>query len=62
METVAPRYVVISAGRNSRYNFPAQSFYDLRDEGIEVLSTNRDGTIIFRVQNGTIARERYQVN
>lgn len=62
METVAPRYVAISAGRSSRFDFPAQSFYDLRHEGIEVLSTNRDGTIIFRAENGTVAPVRYQVN
>ena len=62
MESVAPRFIAISAGRSSRYDFPAQSFYDLRHDGIEVLSTNRDGTISFKVQNGTIARSTYQVN
>ncbi len=62
IETVAPRYVAISAGRSSRYDFPAQSFYDLRHDGIEVLSTNRDGTISFSVKNGTITPGRYQVN
>jgi competence protein ComEC len=60
--TVAPEYIAISAGRNNPYNFPARSFYDLQQKGIEVLSTGRDGTITFTLKNGDIMISRYQVN
>jgi competence protein ComEC len=62
IKTVAPEYIAISAGRNNRFNFPAKSFYDLREKGIEVLSTGRDGTITFNLGNGEIMVSRYQVN
>jgi competence protein ComEC len=62
IKSVAPEYIAISAGRNNRFNFPAQSLYDLQKKGIEVLSTGRDGTITFNLVNGEITVSRYQVN
>ena len=62
IETVAPEYIAISAGRNNPYNFPSRSFYDLQQKGIKVLSTGRDGTITFTLKNGGIMISRYQVN
>jgi len=65
IRTVAPEYLVISAGRDNPFNFPAKSFYDLQQKGIEVLSTDRDGTITFEVKNvgsRKIFVSRYQVN
>ncbi len=62
IETVAPVYIAISAGRNSPFNFPAKSFYDLQQQGIRVFSTGRDGTITFKVEDEGIMVSRYQVN
>ena len=62
IDTVSPEYIAISAGRNNPFNFPAKSFYDLQEKGIEVLSTGRDGTINFTIENGEIMVSRYQVN
>jgi competence protein ComEC len=62
IETVAPEYIAISAGRNNQYNFPARSFYDLQQKGIKVLSTGRDGTITFTLKKDEIMVSRYQVN
>jgi len=62
IKRVAPEYIAISAGRNNRFNFPAQALYDLQKKGIEVLSTGRDGTITFNLVNGEITVSRYQVN
>jgi len=59
---VAPQYVVISAGRNNPFNFPAKSFIDLQQKGIKVLTTGKDGTITFKVANGEIEVSRYQIN
>ena len=60
--SVAPEYIVISAGRNNRFNLPAKSFYDLEKKGIKILSTGRDGTITFTMEKGEILVSRYQVN
>ena len=62
IETVAPEYIAISAGRNNPFNIPAKSFYALQKKGIKILSTGRDGTITFKVKNGEIMVSRYQVN
>jgi competence protein ComEC len=62
IRTVAPGYIAISAGRNNPFNFPAKFFYDLQQKGIEVLTTGRDGTITFNLENGEIMVSRYQVN
>jgi competence protein ComEC len=62
IKAVAPAYIAISAGRNNPFNFPAKSFFDLQEKGIEVLSTGRDGTITFTLDNGEITASRYQVN
>jgi competence protein ComEC len=60
--TVDPEFIAISAGRNNPFNFPAKSFYDLQQKGIEVLTTGKDGTITFTVEEGEIGVSRYQVN
>jgi beta-lactamase superfamily II metal-dependent hydrolase len=62
IETVAPEYIAISAGRNNPFNFPAKSFYDLQQKGIRVFSTGRDGTITFKIEDGEIMVSRYQIN
>jgi competence protein ComEC len=62
IESVAPEYVAISAGRNNHFNFPAKSFYDLQKKGIKILSTDKDGTITFNVKNGEIGANTYQVH
>lgn len=62
IRAVAPEFIAISAGRNNPFNFPAQSFLDLQQKGIEVLTTSRDGTITFIIENGRIMAHSYQVN
>jgi len=65
IRAVAPEYIAISAGRSSRFNLPDKSLYDLEQKGIKILSTNRDGTITFTVENkenNTLKVSRYQVN
>jgi competence protein ComEC len=62
IEMVAPDFIAISAGRNNPFNLPDKSFYDLRKKGIDVLTTGRDGTLTFTVEDNGIAASRYQVN
>lgn len=62
ISNVAPDYIAISAGRNNPFNFPAKSFQDLEQKGIEVLSTGSDGTITFYVEGGKLSVNSYQIN
>jgi len=62
IETVAPEYLAISAGRNNPFNLPTEPVYDLQQKGIKILSTGRDGTITFNIKNGKIMTSSYQVN
>jgi len=62
IETVAPKYIAISAGRNNPFNFPDKSFFDLQQKGIQVLTTGRDGTLTFTVEDKKTIMSRYQVN
>jgi beta-lactamase superfamily II metal-dependent hydrolase len=62
IETVAPQYIAISAGRNNPFNFPDKSFFELQKSGIQVLTTGRDGTLTFTVEGEKIMMSRYQVN
>jgi competence protein ComEC len=62
IENVDPEFIAISAGRNNPFNFPDESFYDLRKNGIEILSTGSDGTLTFTVVNYALNVSRYQIN
>ena len=62
IETVAPEYIVISAGRNNPFNFPDKSFFDLQQKGIQILTTGRDGTLSFTMEDKKTIMSRYQVN
>jgi competence protein ComEC len=62
IEAVAPNFIAISAGRNNPFNLPDKSFYELQKKGIRILTTGRDGTLTFTVENKTIATSRYQIN
>ena len=62
IETVAPEYLVISAGRNNPFNFPDKSFFDLQQKGIQILTTGRDGTLSFTMADKKTILSRYQVN
>ena len=62
IETVAPKYIAISAGRNSPFDFPDKSFFGLQQKGIQILTTGRDGTLTFEMEDKEIIVSRYQVN
>ena len=62
LERVDPKFVAISAGRNNPFNLPDQSFLDLQKKGIDILTTGKDGTLIFKVVNNKITVSSYQVN
>jgi competence protein ComEC len=62
IETVSPQYIAISAGRNNPFNFPDKSFFDLQKNGIQVLTTGRDGTLTFKADREKIMMSRYQIN
>ena len=62
IEPVAPKYIAISAGRNSPFDFPDKSFCGLQQKGIQILTTGRDGTLTFDMENKEIIMSRYQVN
>ena len=48
LQAVAPRYIVVSAGRYNRFGFPAPELLTLaKDYGITVLTTATDGAITF---------------
>lgn len=59
LEVVRPELVVISAGRKNRYGHPAPEVLDrLRERGIEVARTDREGTIAIRVASAQEGRWR----
>jgi competence protein ComEC len=62
IDSVAPDYIAISAGRNNPFNFPAESFYALQQRGMGILSTGRDGTITFNLDKEELKVSSYQVN
>jgi competence protein ComEC len=62
IEAVDPEFVAISAGRNNPFNLPDKSFFDLQKNGIKVLTTGRDGTLTFTVEDNALTVNRYQVN
>ena len=62
IKTVAPKYIAISAGRNSPFDFPDKSFFGLQQKGIQILTTGRDGTLTFDMENKEIIMSRYQIN
>ncbi len=62
IETVAPKYIAISAGRNNPFNFPDKSIFDLQQKGIQILTTGRDGTLTFTEEDKKLVMSRYQIN
>ena len=49
IQTVSPRYAIISAGKNNRYGHPHQiTLQTLAATGAQILSTAEGGTIICR--------------
>ena len=62
IKAVSPEFIAISAGRNNPFNLPDKSFYNLQKKGIEILTTGRDGTLTFTVEDNAIAASRYQIN
>ena len=62
IETVAPDYIAVSAGRGNLFHFPAARFRKLQRQGIEILTTRDDGTLIFEVTDGRVKVRTYQIN
>lgn len=53
LTAVNPRYLIVSAGKSGKSLFPSSQTRKSADSmGIELLTTNRDGTIIVRGKNG----------
>ncbi|MGW8287073.1 MAG: DNA internalization-related competence protein ComEC/Rec2 [Desulfobulbales bacterium] len=62
---VAPEYIVISAGHSNSFNFPAESYFEMQQQGKKILSTSKQGTITFEVGkpgSGKLNVENYQIN
>jgi competence protein ComEC len=62
---VAPEYIVISAGHSNSLNFPAESYFEMQQQGKKILSTNKQGTITFEAGkpgSGKLKVESYQIN
>jgi competence protein ComEC len=57
---VDPEYIVVSAGRNSRFSGPAKSLYGLQRRNSKILTTGEDGTITFSVETDTMTVSRYR--
>lgn len=58
IDTVQPRFALISAGRNNRYNHPNEEVLDILERyGIQVYRTDEDGAIQFyyTVEGGTFS-------
>lgn len=55
VSAVAPRYAVISAGKNNKYGHPHRETLDtLKQFGISVFRTDMSGTVIFQSDGNTI--------
>ena len=53
METMHPKYAVVSAGRNNRYGHPSKEVTDrLSSYGTGLLGTYKDGAVIIHVKDG----------
>ena len=51
LETILPRYAVISAGRRNRYGHPSEEVTErLQDHGTSLLETAKAGAVEFRVE------------
>jgi len=59
---VAPKYIVISVGRNNPFNQPGAFFQMLEQKGIHVYTTRLDGTLTFNTGEGKLILQQYQVN
>ena len=60
---VDPSYLVISAGRHKRFQFPDYSLPASREAtGIQVYTTAKDGTVTFSGNGRDVSVSRYQVN
>jgi competence protein ComEC len=56
LDRAAPRLAVISAGDDNPYGHPtAGTLATLAERGVEVLRTDRDGTVRIDIQGGSIA-------
>ena len=54
----APRYALISCGRNNDYGHPHQSVVDrLKACGAEIFRTDEDGTVVVRISQGKLTVE-----
>ena len=62
IKAVEPEYIAISAGRNNLFNFPDKAFFELEQKGIQIVTTGRDGTLIFTGKEGKTLLSRYQIN
>lgn len=57
LRATTPQVAIISVGRKNRYGHPTQEVLDrLAREGIRVLRTDRDGTIVFRSDGNGFVR------
>lgn len=60
LETVAPRYLIVSAGRFNPFGFPASDLsIRSRRIGIEMLTTSRDGSLTFTTDGKEVSLKRY---
>ena len=59
---VAPKYIVISVGRDNPFKMEGTSFQSLGKKGINVYTTRRDGTLTFTARDGKLILQQYQVN
>ncbi|MCE9643768.1 MBL fold metallo-hydrolase [Candidatus Parcubacteria bacterium] len=58
LAAVAPRYAIISSGKNNRYGHPHQEVMALLQTfGIETLRTDEEGTIVFLSDGFSFVRE-----
>ena len=55
LKRVSPEYAVISVGENNKYSHPSDAAVDrLAADGVKILRTDRDGTIIIATDGENI--------
>ena len=60
LETLRPKYALISAGRNNRYGHPADETMErLKEHGVEILETTRSGAVEIRVRKNQFRIRRF---
>ena len=58
IESIKPKYSIISVGKNNRYGHPNKEVLNIL-EGSKIYRTDKDGSIMFKINNNKLKIEAY---